>query len=316
MNDPTGPAPPTGSGSPNRQELYPIREVARLTGINPVTLRAWERRYGLIRPTRTESGHRLYSLADIEAIRSIQAWTQRGVPVSKVGDILERSSAGSPGPVGQQSANHEWSEWQVQIRHATSGFDEAALERIYGQVFATWPTHLAFNEILLPVWQDLSRRHHEFGGTSEWLFLDGFLRARVLQRLLLARPQTANRVLLAAVPTHCHELELLVAGLLLTGDSLAVGVLAMGQPLEELGLVCERTRPQGLVLYSNHPGASDLPRQLTRLAMILDCPLALAGEAAELSRDSFAGTPIACLGRVGPGLQNRLQRFLAGQLDT
>ncbi|MBF4212988.1 MerR family DNA-binding transcriptional regulator, partial [Pseudomonas donghuensis] len=41
-----------------REELFPIREVARLTGVNPVTLRAWERRYGLIQPTRTESGHR------------------------------------------------------------------------------------------------------------------------------------------------------------------------------------------------------------------------------------------------------------------
>lgn len=49
-----------------REDLVPIREVARLTGVNPVTLRAWERRYGLIQPTRTESGHRLYALSDIE----------------------------------------------------------------------------------------------------------------------------------------------------------------------------------------------------------------------------------------------------------
>ena len=42
--------------APHRQEeLFPIREVARLTGINPVTLRAWERRYGLIQPVRTSS---------------------------------------------------------------------------------------------------------------------------------------------------------------------------------------------------------------------------------------------------------------------
>ena len=38
--------------------LYPIREVSRLTGVNSVTLRAWERRYGLIRPQRTPKGHR------------------------------------------------------------------------------------------------------------------------------------------------------------------------------------------------------------------------------------------------------------------
>jgi hypothetical protein len=57
------------SQSLNQEELFPIREVSRLTGVNPVTLRAWERRYGLIQPTRTESGHRLYSLADIDAVQ-------------------------------------------------------------------------------------------------------------------------------------------------------------------------------------------------------------------------------------------------------
>ena len=59
------------SSSLKQEELFPIREVSRLTGVNPVTLRAWERRYGLIQPTRTESGHRLYSMADVEAVRSI-----------------------------------------------------------------------------------------------------------------------------------------------------------------------------------------------------------------------------------------------------
>jgi len=57
-----------------QEELFPIREVSRLTGVNPVTLRAWERRYGLIQPTRTESGHRLYAMSDIETVRTIMGW--------------------------------------------------------------------------------------------------------------------------------------------------------------------------------------------------------------------------------------------------
>jgi DNA-binding transcriptional MerR regulator len=72
----------------HQDALFPIREVSRLTGVNPVTLRAWERRYGLIVPTRTESGHRLYSAADIETVRSIRSWIDRGVAVGKVGKIL------------------------------------------------------------------------------------------------------------------------------------------------------------------------------------------------------------------------------------
>ena len=51
---------------------YPIRDVSRLTGVNPVTLRAWQRRYGLVVPARTAKGHRLYSDEDIALIQQIR----------------------------------------------------------------------------------------------------------------------------------------------------------------------------------------------------------------------------------------------------
>ena len=84
---------PVIDASFEQQELFPIREVSRLTGVNAVTLRAWERRYGLIQPIRTDSGHRLYSQADIDEIRRILGWLERGVAVSKVGSILARGHA-------------------------------------------------------------------------------------------------------------------------------------------------------------------------------------------------------------------------------
>lgn len=303
---------------PRQEELYPIREVARLTGVNPVTLRAWERRYGLIQPTRTDSGHRLYSQADIEAVRSILAWIERGVAVSKVGKILARSSqAKAPAaPAYDDVAVGEWGEWQAQLRRAVAAFDEARLERLYGQVFSSYPLAVAFQEVLLPVWQELLLRQDGFGQTSEWLFLDTFLRGRVLSRLQLCRGQGEGRVLLAALPGHCHELELLVAGLLLAGGELAVSLLGLGQPFDELPLVCEKIQPQALVLFSNRPPEAELPRQLARLALALDCPLALAGELAELAEESLQGSSVACLGSEGRVMQRRLRQYLAGHLDT
>ncbi len=300
-----------------QEELYPIREVSRLTGVNPVTLRAWERRYGLIQPTRTDSGHRLYSQADIEAVRSILAWIERGVAVSKVGKILARNSATrAPSAAPGEEAGGEWGEWQARLRGAVAAFDEAQLERVYGRLFAGYPPALAFHTVLLPVWQELLLRRDGFGRTSEWLFLDTFLRGRVLQRLLLCREPGEARVLLAALPGQLHELELLVAGLLLGGDGLEVGLLGIGQPFEELPLVCEKARPQALVLFSNRAPEAELPRQLARLALALDCPLALAGETAELAEELLEGSPVACLGGEGRLMPRRLRQFLAGRLDT
>jgi len=62
----------------------PIREVARMTGVNAVTLRAWERRYGLIVPFRTAKGHRLFSTDHVLRIRRILTWLNRGVSVSQI----------------------------------------------------------------------------------------------------------------------------------------------------------------------------------------------------------------------------------------
>ena len=56
------------------EDLLPIGELARRTGVNPVTLRAWERRYGLLKPQRTAKGHRLYPLEQVERVEAVLAW--------------------------------------------------------------------------------------------------------------------------------------------------------------------------------------------------------------------------------------------------
>lgn len=72
--------------------LYTIGEVALLCDINPVTLRAWQRRYGLLKPQRTDGGHRLFNDADIDRIREIKRWINNGVQVSKVKTLLSNES--------------------------------------------------------------------------------------------------------------------------------------------------------------------------------------------------------------------------------
>ncbi|MNI06721.1 HTH-type transcriptional repressor YcgE [compost metagenome] len=301
-----------------QEELFPIREVARLTGVNPVTLRAWERRYGLIVPTRTDSGHRLYSLSDIERVRSILGWIERGVAVSRIGKILARTE-----PL--QALSHiipnslveaDYAQWQQQVLAAVNGFDDLQLEQVYGQIFSSYALPVVFQDILIPVWKQLLQRQDQFGVTSEWLFLDGFLRSRVVQRLLLTREKQPHHVVICALDGHCRELELLVAALFLSSGPSTIRVLNIGQPFEELALMCERIKPVALVLFSNHVPNAELPRRLNRLAMGLECRLLLAGDASDLAQDSLAGSSIGCLGNEGKVMSQRLKQFLAGNLDT
>lgn len=294
------------------QDLFPIREVSRLTGVNVVTLRAWERRYGLIQPTRTDSGHRLYSLADIDDIRRIVGWLERGVAVSKVGSILARDQASAGDAFAADSALR----WQAQVREAVQRFDAASLDRLFDQVFACISQDQVFAEVFMPVWHDLAAGQGAFGQASEWLFLDQFLRARVFSRLQLTRRQHSRCVLLAPLSGQCLELELLVTGLLLCSDDIGVTLLAPGQPLDELAVVSAKLRPDALVLFSNQAPTAELSKRLSRMAVGLECPLLLAGEAAELAQESLAGSPVACLGAEVSVMRRRLRQYLAGQLDS
>jgi MerR family transcriptional regulator, light-induced transcriptional regulator len=299
-------------------DLLPIREVSRITGVNPITLRAWERRYGLIAPTRTEGGHRLYSCADVETIRSIMGWIERGVAVSKVGRILAATrdqDARTRGPRGViDSAGHR--AWQDRLRQAASDFNETLLDQLLRQVLGAYPLAQAYEDVLMPVWHDFAARNESCGQVSEWLFFDAYLRTRTLQRLQSACTDVARHVVLTSLPGSCVELELWVAALLMSTPQTLITVLAPGQPLEELNLVCSKIRPDALVLFSHQKPASELPRRLIKLGLGLGCPMVLAGELADMAQDDLKGSPIACLGSNGLLMRERLQRFLAGKLDT
>ncbi|OIN44624.1 helix-turn-helix-type transcriptional regulator [Pseudomonas azotoformans] len=304
--------------STDSDKLFPIREVSRMTGVNPVTLRAWERRYGLIQPVRTESGHRLYSKADIATVNRILDWIERGVAVSKVGKILARDDQQALAVRAEQDSleGGDWAQWQAQMMQAVSTFDDRRLEHQYAQILATYPLSVAFEDILMPLWHELLRHQGRFGQASEWLFFDNFLRVRALQRLQLACAEPLPRVLLAAIPGECRKLELLVAALLMSRENLAVKVLAVGQPLDELTLICEKTHPQALIVFSNHAHNHERVGRLNRLAQTLDCPLLIAGAASDLAEKDLVRSPVGCLGSDGRLMQRRLQQFLSGSLDT
>jgi len=87
----------------SNEALLPIRTVSALTGVNAVTLRAWERRYGLVRPKRTPKGQRLYTQAHVEEIQRVLALMRTGVAIGQVraalaGDPRARGDAGAGAP--------------------------------------------------------------------------------------------------------------------------------------------------------------------------------------------------------------------------
>ena len=126
--------------SQNEPELprHPVRVVAQRTGLSSHVLRAWERRYGVVTPTRTEGGQRLYSDADIERLILLRTLTSRGGAISQLaqlpqGDLARRveedRAARSGSAAGGGEVDAAAARWREAALLAVETLDGAVLRR-------------------------------------------------------------------------------------------------------------------------------------------------------------------------------------------
>ncbi len=268
----------------SNEQLFPIREVAQQTGINPVTLRAWERRYGLVKPLRTAKGHRLYTPEHIEKIRKILDWLERGVAVSQVKRLLEdHNQSGSAENSPWRAQQDEWLTWIEQLA-------ERKLDKGFNQAMALYPPETLCQHLLLPLLARLQQH---------WTLIDG---ARVEQVLFMTwlRTQLASRIaqnnrlhssaplLLVSLAEQTMQPELWLTGWLASYSECPVQVLEWPIPAPDLALAVQHIQPRAVLLY----GSQRLNlEQLRKLLLGVDCPLLLAGQAVTIHREELTEFP-------------------------
>ena len=176
--------------------LYPIRTVAQMTGVNPITLRAWERRYGMIQPKRTAKGHRLYSLKDIEEIRRITDLLDQGVSIGQVSPVLEHSP-----PASQPDIVHGDS-WTDSYAHALARLDEPALNALEAQALSMAQVNDVLAAHLLPLLDRLERvRSHDLDRDVQYRLLQTRLTHALAQQVrYLSATLPPARVLASTLP--------------------------------------------------------------------------------------------------------------------
>lgn len=138
--------------------IYPIREVSRITGIKCVTLRAWERRYGLLSPERTRKGHRLYSRYDIERVEKIVDLINRGIPVGRTGWVLDNGLSEAP-RVKRRRDRDDASvvEWKRSLLTASEDLSQNRLQQVLEEVLSHYPLDAAWRDILEPTRERVRR---------------------------------------------------------------------------------------------------------------------------------------------------------------
>lgn len=289
---------------PDPQALFPIRTVSELTSVNAITLRAWERRYGLIQPQRTEKGHRLYSMQDVEFIRAVLSVLKQGVSIGRVRDYLgtsrdprtplaentadntmvpEQKTKLSPVDIGDNQENL-WGNYQAKIQQAISQFDNTSLDRIYHDMVSQYPFHLIGQEVLLPM---LQRSAEKAAGllavSAEYHFFHHYLRSRISanywkDNLENGQRQNSKRLVLASVSQEAGDIPLL----LLATDLVTQGyhLIFMGDQVQAdaLPLALARANALGLILYqTEQASAAANQNPLQALVSTLTVPVFMLG---------------------------------------
>lgn len=165
--------------------LLTIREVEAATGIKAVTLRAWQRRYGLLNPERSAKGHRLYSQQDMQRIQQILYWVDRGVAIGKVKVLLEQPDAVAE---VHSSAGDE----VEQLLQLLMRGEAEKLETKLRDIFQLYPFKLAEREYIQPVELALQRQSLALQQIWYGLWRTSLLREYLLQiQHAQANPQSS-----------------------------------------------------------------------------------------------------------------------------
>ena len=275
----------TDDRTPRSPPLYPIRTVCSATGVNPVTLRAWERRYGLIKPLRTEKGHRLYTQADIDRINETISLLDKGIPIGQVRQVIDerdRSRGGTAAP------EDHWARYVNDMVNAITAYDELRLDRLYGEALSLYPIDIVIRQLIIPLLRTLGVRWETGeGNVAEEHFFGVFLRNKLGARLHhLRTPQTGPRLITACLPGEQHEVGLLLFAI--TAKALGYQIIMLGanMPLEELPTAAKRSRCDAIVLSGSRAyDYKRISRELKQMAQAVHVPVFIGGSYSITARD-------------------------------
>jgi len=307
-----------------RSALLRIGELSRRLGVSDHVLRAWERRYGLLRPVRSAGGFRLYSEADADRVRRMRAHVAAGMSAAEAAraaldDELTfpavRPEPGTPpgveapGGIGESRAAR--SEALANLAKATDEYDEPAAHAVLDRLLSTLTVETVLRDVVIPYLHELGARwaRGEVSVAQEH-FATHVIRGRLAGLTQGWGRGHGPRAILACPPEELHDMALLAFGIVLNRNGWRIEYLGANTPLGDLIRMAGAQRPDLVVVAATTPErfeglAEDLDR-LSRLA-----PLAIAGagatrEAAErVGARLLSDDPVTAAERMPPPRRRR-----------
>lgn len=224
---------------------YRIKSVAALTGISSTTLRAWERRYDLVSPARTEGGYRIYTEDDIAMLVQVKALIDKGY---KVGEAIELVRRGGPQISPVDATPESLAGAREDLMQALLRLDRAGAAEIYDRLAAV-PFDQQLDSVLAPLLRDVGERW-ECGEVSvaQEHYCSVFVRAKLVGMIdaLASGSRNGREVICAGAPGELHEFGLMAAAVHLAMRGWRVTYLGADLPIGELKPILESRRPAAL----------------------------------------------------------------------
>jgi DNA-binding transcriptional MerR regulator len=255
-----------------------IGELARRTGVSTDLLRAWERRYGLLRPERSAGGFRLYSEDDEARVAAMRTHLAHGLSAAEAA----RLASTMPGTADDD------------LLGALLALDSRRAHGILDDLLARLTVEAVLREAVLPALRTIGDRWADGEvSVAQEHFASNVLRGRLLALAHRWGDGVGPRALLACVPGEQHDLPLVMFGLTLRDRGWRIVFLGADTPFDALESAVDAVEPD-LVVLSSFRARDDVDEEALR-RVAARTTLALAGEWPLLDVDArrLVGDPVA-----------------------
>ena len=224
--------------------LLRIGELSRRSGVSPELLRAWERRYGLLEPTRSAGGLRLYSAADLDRVRAMQQHLAEGLAAAEAAAL-----AAAAEPRADQAVAFSPAAARRDLDVSLSAFDEARAHAVLDELLSTATLDSILSDVLIPFLRELGKRWERGEITvAQEHFASSVLRGRLLGLARGWNRGIGPRVLLSCAPGEQHDLGLVAFGLALRARGFRILYLGADTPIESVAQTARAAHPHAVVV--------------------------------------------------------------------
>lgn len=224
--------------------MFTIKRAAELTGVPEETLRAWERRYAVVTPTRSPSGYRLYDEQAIQRLRAMQSLVDAGwAPRQAAAQVATVTPPPMLADGGLDTAVEPFLD-------AAGNLDAAGLDRVLDDVFSRASFEVVADQWLMPVLREIGARW--VAGTlrisAEHLAVQAIMRRLVAAFAAASTYIGGPRVIMGLAPGSHHEIGMLAFATAARRRGLDVLYLGADLPVADWVDAVVRQHAQALVI--------------------------------------------------------------------